>query len=82
MSRREGVPEAFQGCHLGYIDGYVVSGHVPVRAVRKLLAKRPAIRGIALPAIPQGSPGMSGVKEGRWIIHSIGDGAPKRHAIE
>ena len=54
MSRREGIPDDFQGCHLSYIDGYVVSGHVPVRAVRKLLTERPAIRGITLPGMPQG----------------------------
>lgn len=82
MSRREGIPEEFQGCHLGFIDGYVVSGHVPVRTVRRLLSERPAIKGITLPDMPQGSPGMSGVKDGPWLIYSIGDGEPKPYATE
>lgn len=30
MSREAGIPEDFHGCHLSFIDGYVVSGHVPV----------------------------------------------------
>lgn len=82
MSRREGIPEDFQGCHLSYIDGYVVSGHVPVRTVRKLLNERPKIKGITLPGMPMGSPGMSGVKDGPWTIYAIGEGAPKTYATE
>ncbi|MCB1528105.1 MAG: hypothetical protein KDJ45_10430 [Hyphomicrobiaceae bacterium] len=82
MSRREGIPKDFQGCHLSFIDGYVVSGHVPVRTVRKLLSERPAIRGIALPGMPQGSPGMPGVKDGPWTIYSIGEGAPRPYTTE
>ena len=82
MSRREGIPEDFQGCHLGYIDGYVVSGHVPVKTVRKLLSERPKIKGITLPGMPMGSPGMSGTKDGPWTIYAIGGDAPKTYATE
>lgn len=82
MGRREGISEDFQGCHLSYVDGYVVSGHVPVKAIRKLLADRPAIKGITLPGMPQGSPGMSGDKEGPWKIYSIGNGSPELYATE
>ena len=82
MSRRSGIPDDFQGCHLGFIDGYVVSGHVPVSTVRKLLKERPDIKGITLPGMPQGSPGMSGRKDETWKIYSIGSGAPKIYATE
>ncbi|MGH1419430.1 MAG: DUF411 domain-containing protein [Hyphomicrobiaceae bacterium] len=82
MSRREGIPEDFQGCHLGFIDGYIVSGHVPVQTVRKLLKERPKIKGITLPGMPQGSPGMSGIKDGPWTIYAIGGDAPKPYATE
>ena len=63
MSREAGIPDDFQGCHLSFVDGYVVSGHVPVGTVNKLLTERPDIKGVTLPGMPMGSPGMSGTKE-------------------
>ena len=55
---RAGVPDALQSCHTAFIDGYVVEGHVPVEAIEKMLSERPAIKGIAVPEMPTGSPGM------------------------
>ncbi|WP_287178929.1 DUF411 domain-containing protein [Mesorhizobium sp.] len=45
MSREEGIPPEADGCLLSFIDGYVVSGHVPVGTVNKLLTERPDING-------------------------------------
>lgn len=53
-----GVPADLGGCHTGKVAGYVVEGHVPVAAVERLLADRPAILGLAVPGMPLGSPGM------------------------
>lgn len=77
IKQKYGVPEEFEGCHTIVIGDYVVEGHVPASIISKLLRERPAIRGIALPGMPQGSPGMSGVKEGQFEIYEIADGAPK-----
>ncbi|MDX0177341.1 DUF411 domain-containing protein [Sinorhizobium meliloti] len=63
ISREAGIPDDAQGCHLSMIDGYAVSGHVPIGTVNKLLTERPDIRGVTLPGMPMGSPGMSGTKE-------------------
>lgn len=82
MSRAAGVPDDFQGCHLTYIDDYVVSGHVPVETVNRLLAERPAIKGITLPGMPMGSPGMNGVKQGPFTIYTIGSDRPTVYATE
>ena len=82
ISREAGVPKDFQGCHTSFIDGYVVGGHVPVKTVRKLLAERPKIKGITLPGMPLGSPGMGGRKNEPWKIYSVGNGAPKLYATE
>lgn len=71
MSQEAGIPEELQGCHLAFIDGYVVSGHVPARTVRKLLTERPDIKGVTLPGMPTGSPGMPGPKEGPLVIIEI-----------
>jgi len=60
----------------------VVSGHVPVNSVRRLLTERPEIRGITLPGMPLGSPGMSGTKSEPFTVYEIGPGAPKVYAVE
>ncbi len=77
LKREHGVPVALQGCHTLFIDGYVVEGHVPVAQVKRLLAERPAIKGISLPGMPAGSPGMDGVKAEPFTVYEIGDGVPK-----
>ncbi|MDI1327742.1 MAG: DUF411 domain-containing protein [Brevundimonas sp.] len=53
-----GMPDALASCHTGVIDGYVVEGHVPAQDVIRLLAERPRAVGLAVPAMPLGSPGM------------------------
>jgi len=40
------------------IDGYTVEGHVPADVIDRILAERPDIRGVAVPGMPAGSPGM------------------------
>lgn len=55
---RLGVPPGVLSCHTSEVDGYFVEGHVPADDIRRLLAERPAARGIALPGMPLGSPGM------------------------
>ncbi|KXF78503.1 metal-binding protein [Paramesorhizobium deserti] len=71
MSRKAGIPEGAEGCHIAFIDGYFVSGHVPVGAINKLLTERPDIKGITLPGMPAGSPGMGGTKEAPFEVMEI-----------
>lgn len=52
------IPPQLQACHTAIVDGYVVEGHVPVTEIRRLLAERPDIIGLAVPSMPVGSPGM------------------------
>lgn len=58
VKRRLGVPAALASCHTAEIDGYLIEGHVPAETIHRLLAERPAIRGLAVPGMPIGSPGM------------------------
>jgi hypothetical protein len=53
-----GVPVEMSSCHTSLIDGYVIEGHVPADQVKRLLAERPNVVGIAAPGMPAGSPGM------------------------
>jgi hypothetical protein len=72
ISHKAGVPAELQGCHTAFIGDYVVDGHVPVEAINKLLAEHPAIKGITLPGMPEGSPGMNGEKTGPFTIYALG----------
>ena len=58
MAMKLGVPDELRSCHTAAIRGYFVEGHVPATDIRKLLAERPKARGIAVPGMPIGSPGM------------------------
>lgn len=58
IKQRVGVPYAKGSCHTAEIDGYFVEGHVPADDVRRLLAERPDARGLTVPGMPAGSPGM------------------------
>lgn len=53
-----GVPQRLQSCHTVVVGSYLVEGHVPASDVKRMLAEKPAIRGIAVPGMPVGSPGM------------------------
>lgn len=52
------APLDLASCHIALIDGYVVEGHVPASAIKKLLSEKPAAVGIFAPGMPLGSPGM------------------------
>lgn len=56
--RRAGLPDQYGSCHTAVVGGYVVEGHVPAEDVKRLLAQKPAAIGLAVPGMPQGSPGM------------------------
>ena len=55
---RLGVPRDLASCHTALVGGYVVEGHVPAGAIRRLLAEKPVGTGLAVPGMPAGSPGM------------------------
>ena len=58
VRREYRVPANLQSCHTAVVDGFVVEGHVPADDVKRLLAERPKVVGIAVPGMPVGSPGM------------------------
>ncbi|MEX1014054.1 MAG: DUF411 domain-containing protein [Candidatus Paceibacterota bacterium] len=65
------IPYELESCHTSEIEGYVVEGHVPNEAIEKLLAEKPNIKGIGMPGMPAGSPGMPGPKNGEFSIYEI-----------
>lgn len=71
MKQRLGVADSLEGCHTTLIEGYVIEGHVPIGAIRRLLEERPVLTGISLPDMPLGSPGMNGEKSEPFVILEI-----------
>ena len=57
VKQRLGVAPRLASCHTGVINGQFVEGHVPAEQVIAL-SKRPDLRGLAVPGMPMGSPGM------------------------
>ena len=55
---RFGVPRSLASCHTGVIDGYAIEGHVPAEEIKRLIAEKPKARGLSVPGMPVGSPGM------------------------
>ena len=72
MKRDAGVPQTMQACHTSRIGKYVIEGHVPFEAVEKLMSERPDVRGIAVPGMPAGSPGMGTDPKARYDVYAFG----------
>jgi len=71
IKKKHSIPQQFEGCHTIKVGGYVVEGHVPASVIDRLLKERPAIRGISLPGMPDGSPGMTGEKKEPFVIYEL-----------
>jgi hypothetical protein len=54
-----GVPKAVRSCHTAVVDKYLIEGHVPATEIRRLLAAKPKLMGLAVPGMPSGTPGMA-----------------------
>ena len=74
MKQELGVPASEFSCHTAIVAGYTIEGHVPADAIRRLLTEKPAgVRGLAVPDMPVGSPGMEGLFPRKYDIHTFDD---------
>lgn len=60
IKQAKSVTRELASCHTAVVDGYVIEGHVPAADVKRLLAEKPPVAGLAVPGMPVGSPGMEG----------------------
>lgn len=58
IKARLGVPPDKKACHTAEVGGYFVEGHVPADDIKRLLVEKPDAKGLAVPGMPAGSPGM------------------------
>lgn len=75
------LPQEMMACHTSLVGDYFVEGHMPADVIKKVLEEKPNIDGIALPDMPQGSPGMSGFKVGKWTIYGFSQGASSEFMV-
>ena len=58
LKTTSGVPGALRSCHLALVGSYAVEGHVPADLIHKMLREKPQARGLAVPGMVTGTPGM------------------------
>jgi hypothetical protein len=78
---RLGVPPGLGSCHTAEVGGYVVEGHVPAVEIKRLLKEHPSAKGLVVPAMPMGSPGMEGDHKDSYDVLLINrDGSTHTYA--
>jgi hypothetical protein len=70
VKSRLGVPAGKGSCHTAEVGGYFVEGHVPAEDIKRLLAQKPSGKGLVLPGMPMGSPGME-MPDGRTQPYTV-----------
>lgn len=83
IKSRLGIPYGKGSCHTAEVGGYFVEGHVPAIDIKRLLAEKPNAKGLAVPGMPAGSPGME-MPDGRvqpYAVELVGrDGSTSEFA--
>jgi hypothetical protein len=73
---RAGIQPGQGSCHTGFIGGYTIEGHVPAEDVKRLLKEKPDARGLTVPGMPMGSPGMEGPRKDDYSVLLFRDDGP------
>lgn len=73
IKKKYAIPEKLEGCHTAIISGYIFEGLIPVEYVKRVLNERKSVKGISLPGMPVGVPGMPGNKQGPLNVYYISD---------
>jgi hypothetical protein len=66
--KKYGVPERLLSCHTAIVGGYTVEGHVPAADIHRLLKQKPKAKGLAVPGMPLGSPGMEAARRDSYAV--------------
>jgi hypothetical protein len=79
---RLGVPPGYGSCHSAEVNGYVVEGHVPAKEITRMLTAKSRARGLVVPGMPVGSPGMEagGRKDPYEVLLVTRDGSTRTYA--
>jgi hypothetical protein len=61
IKRQLGVPAGQISCHTAQVRGYTIEGHVPADLIRRMIDENAQFKGLTVPGMPMGSPGMEGL---------------------
>jgi hypothetical protein len=73
VRRQHGVPAGLISCHTATVRGYTIEGHVPADLIRRMLDEGASFRGLTVPGMPVGSPGMEGPWKQPYDVLSFDD---------
>lgn len=71
VKRKFDVQPEFQSCHTAKVGNYYIEGHVSAGDIKRLLKNKPAIKGLSVPGMPMGSPGMEGHRKDNYSVYAI-----------
>lgn len=73
VKQQLGLPLKIASCHTAVIDGYLIEGHVPADDIKQLLIDKPTnIKGLSVPQMPVGTPGMEmGERKDLFVVISF-----------
>jgi len=76
VKERFGISPELASCHTARLDGYFIEGHVPAEDIIRLLTEKPALKGLTVPGMPRGTPGMEmgGVRDD-FDVYAVGQEA-------
>ncbi|UUZ76644.1 DUF411 domain-containing protein [Polaromonas sp. P1(28)-13] len=79
IRQKLGLPDKFGSCHTASLGNYVIEGHVPAQELRRLLREKPNARGLAVPGMPVGSPGMEvgNARDAYDVLLVLADGSSR-----
>ena len=79
VRQKLGLDAKFASCHTGRLGNYVLEGHVPAKELHRLLREQPKARGLAVPGMPMGSPGMEmgGTQDAYDVLLVMADGSSR-----
>lgn len=71
IHQKYGVPERLEGCHTAVAEGYVFEGLIPAPYIKQVIQERRPIKGLSVPGMPVGAPGMPGAKRGPINVYYL-----------
>lgn len=76
IKEKYNIPESLEGCHTAIVQGYLIEGLVPAQFVQQMLKEHRPIKGVALPGMPLGAPGMPGTRPKPLTVYTLESSTP------
>jgi len=71
IHQKYAIPEQLEGCHTATIGGYVFEGLVPAEYIKRVIDEHRPVKGLSVPGMPLGAPGMPGAKQGPINVYYL-----------